>query len=258
MAAGSQLPNISGAQLLLLLREMGETDWASICDRLGIAPDIPLGKGFESVPSVILLGQLTALRNAGLVVFKEKHPGLAPRSKIRLSEELSTLKDALGVGLSKLARSSDPSAMIVNPHFGQPARLANPTDVFVLMPFTEALKPVYEDHIVKHVKRLGLSISRADDFFTAHAVMQDIWTAVCASRILIADCTGKNPNVFYEIGLAHVLGKPVILITQNSEDVPFDLRHIRYILYEFTPRGMQRFEVALTKTISSILSLPHT
>ena len=48
---------------------------------------------------------------------------------------------------------------------------------------------------------------------------------------MIADCTGRNPNVFYEIGIAHTLGRDVILITQNEADVPFDLRHLRYVQY---------------------------
>jgi hypothetical protein len=47
------------------------------------------------------------------------------------------------------------------------------------------------------------------------------------SRVVICDCTGRNPNVFYEIGIAHTLGREVILITQNPEDIPFDLRHLR-------------------------------
>ena len=83
--------------------------------------------------------------------------------------------------------------------------------------------------------------------------MGDVWTAICRSRIIIADCTGRNPNVFYEIGIAHTVGKPVILIAQNSKDVPFDLRHIRYIPYEYTPVGIKRFESVLANTIQTEL-----
>jgi len=68
---------------------------------------------------------------------------------------------------------------------------------------------------------------------------------------VIADCTGRNPNVFYEIGLAHASGKPVILITQNSDDVPFDIRHLRYIQYDYTPRGMRVFEKRLVDTLKT-------
>jgi hypothetical protein len=88
--------------------------------------------------------------------------------------------------------------------------------------------------------------------------MQDIWNAIAASKIIIADCTGKNPNVFYEIGIAHTLGRPVILITQNPEDVPFDVRHFRYIRYELTPRGMKAFEKTLEATLANELATTTT
>ena len=88
--------------------------------------------------------------------------------------------------------------------------------------------------------------------------MEEIWSAIALSEIVIADCTGRNPNVFYEIGLAHAIGVPVILITRSSDDVPFDLRQRRYIHYEFTPRGMKAFEEALKKTIETIRADPET
>lgn len=139
-----------------------------------------------------------------------------------------------------------------NSMFGKP----NPKyahDVFMLMPFDEEIKPVYDDHIKKTLETLNLSIVRADDFFSHHAIMDEIWSAIVFSKILIADCTGKNPNVFYEIGLAHAIEKPVILITQNPDDVPFDLRHRRYIQYNYTPPGMKKFESQLSSTVLGIL-----
>ena len=96
-------------------------------------------------------------------------------------------------------------------------------------------------------------MKRGDDFFTAHHVIKDIWDAICGARIVIADCTGRNPNVFYEIGMAHTVGKAVILLTQNDEDVPFDLRQVRYIQYTYTPPGMKEFEKKLAETIKSLL-----
>jgi hypothetical protein len=101
----------------------------------------------------------------------------------------------------------------------------------------------------KVVAAIGLTVKRADDFFTAHSIMADVWNAICGSRAIIADCTGRNPNVFYEIGVAHTIGKPVILTTQSRDDVPFDLRHLRYIEYEYTPPGMRQYEAALTETL---------
>lgn len=125
--------------------------------------------------------------------------------------------------------------------------------VFVLMPFTSKLKPVYQDHISKVVKKKKISIGRADDFFSNGSIISDIWSAIRNASIVIADCTGRNPNVFYEIGIAHALSKETILITQNIKDIPFDLRHLRIIVYEFTPKGMYEFEGKLSRTINAIL-----
>ena len=82
--------------------------------------------------------------------------------------------------------------------------------------------------------------------------MNDIWSLINNADIIICDCTGKNPNVFYELGLAHAIGKNVICITQNTEDIPFDIKHIRYIKYEYNPRGMTKFEKTLGQYIASI------
>lgn len=140
-----------------------------------------------------------------------------------------------------------------HPVLGTPRRLRRRLDVFVLMPFTDALNPVYEDHIKSVVTRSSLAIARADDFFTHGTILSDIWTAINHAKVIIADCTGRNPNVFYEIGLAHCLGKPTVLVTQNLDDVPFDLRHLRVLQYAYNPRGMVDFEKALEQTIREII-----
>lgn len=124
---------------------------------------------------------------------------------------------------------------------------------FVLMPFQDEMKPVYEDHIKKVVINLGLECKRADDIFRDTAIIEDVWESINRARILIADLTGKNPNVFYEVGVAHTVGKNVILITQRIEDVPFDLLYLRHLRYEYNPRGMIVFEQRLKATILNIL-----
>ena len=121
------------------------------------------------------------------------------------------------------------------------------------MPFAENLRPVYENLLKKVAETLNLSIARADDFFSQHSIMLEVWSAINHASIIIADCTGKNPNVFYEIGIAHAIGKPVILIAQNQDDVPSDLRHIRYIQYNNTKPGMMKLENDITKTTVEII-----
>jgi hypothetical protein len=144
----------------------------------------------------------------------------------------------------------------VTPFFGMPVDfISEAADLFVLMPFSEELKPIYDDHIKSVAENLGVTVKRADNFFTVHDIMKDIWNGIYNAKVVIADCTNRNPNVFYEIGIAHTVGKPVILITQNPDDVPFDLRNIRYIRYQYTPREMKNFERTLERTVKHTLTL---
>ena len=123
---------------------------------------------------------------------------------------------------------------------------------FVLMPFLEELTEVYEDCIKTSINESKMECKRADDIFHNSSIVEVIWTEICAAEVIIADLTGKNPNVFYELGIAHTLGKETIMITQNQDDVPFDLRHLRYIEYSNTGRGLQELKKQLVLTIGSI------
>ena len=176
-------------------------------------------------------------------------------ANIRVTEQVSRLQRALDISLTRLAAVGLDSGMLVEPRFGVPGKLAESLDVFVLMPFKDDLLAVYQDHIEPTCTGLKLTVRRGDDFFTADSVVQDIWKAIVNARLIVADCTGRNPNVFYEIGVAHTIGKPTILITQKSEDVPFDLRHFRYIAYQLTPRGMKEFEKTFKETVINVLGL---
>jgi hypothetical protein len=83
--------------------------------------------------------------------------------------------------------------------------------------------------------------------------MQDIVSLIDRSRVVICDCTGRNPNVFYEIGIAHTLGREVILITQNPVDIPFDLRHLRYVPYLNNAEGRQELASTLETKLTTII-----
>ena len=127
--------------------------------------------------------------------------------------------------------------------------------VFVLSPFEEQFDIIYQDHIEPTIQRVdGLRCLRADDIYDNLPIMEDIWRLINEAGIVIAELTGKNPNVFYETGIAHTIGKEVILLTQSMGDVPFDLRHFRCIEYAHSPRAAKRLEEDLEATIRSILS----
>lgn len=128
------------------------------------------------------------------------------------------------------------------------------TQVFVIMPFNEEISPVYFDHILNVCSKIGYECKRADDIFASSNIVNDIFSMIHNSEVIICDCTGKNANVFYELGVAHAMGKNVICITQNEADIPFDISQIRYIKYDYTPRGMIIFEDLLEKYIAISMS----
>ena len=107
----------------------------------------------------------------------------------------------------------------------------NKKSVFVLMPFDEDFDSVYE-HLLKPVlEDAGLDVLRADDIQSQQSILKDIIKNINESDLILADLTDANPNVFYELGIAHAFGKPVVLVTQSIEDVPFDLKPYRLVEY---------------------------
>ena len=104
---------------------------------------------------------------------------------------------------------------------------------FVMMPFGDPLGKYYSAIYDPAVKKAGLRPVRADDdIFGTGKIIDQVWRGITDAKVLIAELTSRNPNVFYELGLAHALQKPVVLVSSNEEDVPFDLQHIRVIYYD--------------------------
>ena len=126
-----------------------------------------------------------------------------------------------------------------------------PALVSALMPFHPRFDPVYAT-LQRVAQGTALRCRRADDIWENPAVMQDVVSLIDRSRIVIADCTDRNPNVFYEIGIAHTLGRDVILITQNNADIPFDLRHLRYVHYLNNGEGLEALAVALQPRLAAV------
>ena len=102
---------------------------------------------------------------------------------------------------------------------------------FVIMPFGSWFDNYYTEIYKPAIINAGLEPKRADDIYRPSTIVQDIWNYTQNSQIVLADLTGKNANVFYELGLAHALAKPAILVTNSMDDVPFDLRALRVIEY---------------------------
>ncbi len=123
---------------------------------------------------------------------------------------------------------------------------------FVLMPLHDPFTSIFDRHIKRVVRDCSLVAMKADDIYSNRPVMEDVWTHLNQARLVIADLTDSNPNVFYELGIAHTLGKDVIMIAQHLTKVPFDVGHVRYINYVY-PSQVERFEVALRDTISQVV-----
>lgn len=116
---------------------------------------------------------------------------------------------------------------------GPKVTVAEGTRCFVIQPFGGHLGTYYEAIFKPAIHQAGLTPMRADDdIFATGKIMDQVWRGIRQAKVLVAELTSKNPNVFYELGLAHALEKPVILVSSNQEDVPFDLRHIRAIFYD--------------------------
>ena len=103
--------------------------------------------------------------------------------------------------------------------------------VFVLMPFSPDFDDIYRYGIKKSCEEQGAYCERVDEQMFEGTILDRIYNQINHADVIISDMTGRNPNVFYETGYAHALGKRAILLTQNTDDIPFDLKHYTHIVY---------------------------
>ena len=126
-----------------------------------------------------------------------------------------------------------------------------PSLVSAMMPFHPSFDAVYAT-LQRTALAANLRCRRADDIWENPAVIQNVVALIDRSSVVICDCTGRNPNVFYEIGIAHTLGREVILITQAEADIPFDLRHLRYVRYLNNGEGLDALSARLQPRLSEL------
>jgi hypothetical protein len=99
------------------------------------------------------------------------------------------------------------------------------------MPFNTLFDDIHQYGVKKAVESLGITCERVDEIQYVGGIMDQIFKCIERARFIIADMTGRNPNVFYEVGYYHAIKKEVILCTQSEEDIPFDLRGYNHIVY---------------------------
>lgn len=122
--------------------------------------------------------------------------------------------------------------------------------VFVLSPFNDIYRDTF--YTIRGVcEKLNLKCYRGDEQYVPNEIFPTILKQIIKSRFLIANITGRNPNVMYELGVAHALGKPTIIIAQNFADVPFDLNNKRIIIYDNNGDLKDKLELSITDMLVS-------
>jgi len=132
-----------------------------------------------------------------------------------------------------------------------------PKDVdtcFAIMPYGGWFDLYYDDIFCPAIKEAGLTPRRADDLNRAGTIIKDIWNYTKQAKVILADLTGRNANVLYELGLAHAIAKPAILLTQLMDDIPFDLRGLRILQYNKNdPNWGQTLKETIEAPLNSVL-----
>ena len=142
------------------------------------------------------------------------------------------------------------------------ARVPGTVSCFLVMPFSLEWSPQVQRCLVGACQESGIHAVRGDDLFTPTDILNDIWYALNNADFVIADITERNANVLYELGIAHALAKPVLILSQRATDIPIDLSTRRVILYDqtagrWTEDLKQKVSRALQEMLTSYGMSPH-
>jgi hypothetical protein len=115
------------------------------------------------------------------------------------------------------------------------------------------IKPFKSVDTIRGHSKLGFEAFRGDDVYRPGVILQDIIRGIVESDVIVAEITPPNPNVFYELGYAHALQKPTILLANRQiEKLPFDISGYRVIFYDDTIGGKREIETTFEKHLESI------
>ena len=123
---------------------------------------------------------------------------------------------------------------------------------FVLMPFNEPWSKETYTELEAILDKEKYQVSRADEDYSDSS-LEKIWISINEARFIIADITNDNPNVLYELGIAHTVGKKVIVISQPRKDLPFNLRNVDYLPYVPSPEGYRKLGKEISKKLEKYL-----
>lgn len=134
-----------------------------------------------------------------------------------------------------------------------------PGTCFVIMPFAKEFTPTFKAIQRAVEKDLGFTCTRTDELLGGGHIVEDILKGIASSELIVADVTGRNPNVYYELGIAH-MAKPVekvILLSQGVNEIPFDLRQFRHIVYKPGTAGLNALSRGLRDAVAAITKPVH-
>lgn len=236
----------SGLSALLLLISMGTVVLSAVANRLLEDAWLPFFLVLFTVACVIVMTRITVGVDRA-TRFAEEHarellrPGLEP---VGWRERAAGLRGALETtGLAALLDSLGETAARLRQEvvFLGPERLNRPalprragerTTCFIVMPFSREWSDSVQFLIRRSCELEGVHAVRGDDLFKPTDILDDIWQGIAGADFIIADITDRNPNVLYELGLAHAIAKPVVILSQLAADIPVDLATRRVILYQ--------------------------
>lgn len=221
---------IGGYGSAYVIDEFSGNGWQSVA-QAGSCQNLESKRSYELV--LTISGQAVRLVVDGIQVLEARLPH-------------PLLGDQLGVfawGVSDVA-------------FRQTSFQSTLTRAFVVMQFAEPYDSLYREVIKPVAEQADFTVFRADDVFRPGIILQDILRSITTSDVIIAEITPTNPNVYYELGYAHAIGKPTILLAEKDADpakhLPFDISGFRVIFYDDTIRGKRNVEIQLRQHLSNI------
>lgn len=199
--------------------------------------DSPLRSRITELQSALRAAELRLEAEREKLYFLEVDLSALSDLRMRLEHENESFR-----GLLDSSRFARPGEMCVHPHFGAVHLRAKRNVGFVIMPFGPEWAPRVDDAVALALREKGMRCQRADRR-SGREIMKDSWIGMCEAGVVIADVTGRNPNVMYELGLVDAVGQDVILIGQSAQpdDLPFDLLGHRILVYNASdPDALRR------------------
>jgi hypothetical protein len=242
----SALPQRSGLSGVLILLSLGGV---LLAVAVWLVPVHPVWKSFFSV--LFVVGLVVALvwltdRFDETVLFLETYTRRLHRQRLQADNwrtadrriRAALQSTGLGMYLDTLGESADrlkQDVLFLGPErlypAPRPAGQGGVVRCFIVMPFSLEWSNDVHRALSDACKAMSVQPVRGDDLFTPTDIIVDIWHGINGADFVIADITGRNPNVLYELGIAHTLAKPVLIVSRNAADIPIDLSTRRVIVY---------------------------